>query len=93
MLIHFTEAFEQFTKAGRSDRQHGRESDGGIHRVSSTDPIPEPEHVGRIDPERRDFVSIRRNGNKVLGDRFISNRIYPTCPAAICSVAVCSVAV
>src|SRR6267142_3367665 len=38
VLIHLMEAVEHGTKIGRANRQHGGQTDSGIHRVASTDP-------------------------------------------------------
>ncbi len=69
MLVHLVEAVQHGSEIIRADGQHRRKADRRIHRVAPADPIPESEHVGRIDAELGHFRRIRRNGDKVLGDR------------------------
>ena len=54
----------------RPDRHHCGKSDRGIHRVAAADPVPEPEHIGRINAELRDLGSVGRDGDEVLRDCF-----------------------
>ena len=62
------EADEQVVELLGADRDHCGETDRGIHRVTAADPIPKPEHVGRVDAERGDFFGIRGDGHEMLGD-------------------------
>ena len=55
----------------RSDGEHRRKADRRVHGVASADPVPEPEHVGRIDAELRHFCRIRRDRDEVLGNRLL----------------------
>ena len=69
VLVHLVEAVEHGAEIIRADGQHRRKADRRVHRVAPADPVPEPEHVGRIDAELRHFRRVRRNGDEVLGDR------------------------
>ena len=69
VLVHLVEAVQHGAEIIRADRKHRRETDRRIHRIAPADPIPEPEHVGRIDAELRHFRRIGRHRNKMLGDR------------------------
>ena len=62
------EAGKEVGEVLRPDGDHGRETDGGIHRVPTTHPIPEPEHIDGVDTEFRDLFSICRDRDEVLGN-------------------------
>ena len=57
------------SKPLRADGEHRREPDRRVHRVAPADPVPEPERVRRVDPERCDALEIRRDGDEMAGDR------------------------
>jgi hypothetical protein len=63
------EAVQQRSEVVGADREHRRQTDGGIHRIASADPVPEAEHVGGVDPELRHLLRIGGHGHEVLGDR------------------------
>ena len=63
------EAREELLEALRPDREHRRKADRRVHRVPAADPVPEPERVRRIDPERGDRLEVGRDGDDVLRDR------------------------
>ena len=69
VLVHVMEAREEFAKAGGPDRDHRRESDGRVHRVAATDPVPKAEHVVGVDAELGNLGAIGRDGDEVFGDR------------------------
>src|SRR5438552_2832896 len=52
-----------------ADRDHRRETDRRVHRVAAADPVPEAEHVGRVDAELRDLGGVGRHRDEVLRDR------------------------
>src|SRR5438309_10781205 len=58
-------------KVFRANGEHGGKTDRRGHRVASAHPIPEPEHVGRIDPELQHFCRIGRDGDEVPRNRLI----------------------
>ena len=60
------EPTEHVAEVLRADRQHRRQPDRRIHRVTPADPVPEGEHVGGIDAELRDALAVRRHSNEVL---------------------------
>ena len=69
VLVHLVEAVEHGAEVLRADGKHRRKADRRIHGVAPADPVPEPEHVGRVDAELRHFRGVRRDGDKMLGDR------------------------
>src|SRR6516165_219611 len=73
MLVDLVKTTEHRAEVFRAHRDQRRETDRRIHRVATPDPIPEREHVGGVDAERRHLGRIRRGGNKMPGDRlFVS---------------------
>ena len=69
VLVHLVEARQQLGEVVRPDRDHGGEADRRVHRVPAADPVPEPEHVLRVDAERRHAFCVGRDGHEMLGDR------------------------
>ena len=45
--VHVVEAGEHLVEAVGADREHRRQADRRVHRVATTDPVPEAEHVRR----------------------------------------------
>jgi hypothetical protein len=77
MLVHFVKAVQHGPVVIGADSQHGRQADGRVHRITAADPIPEAEHVGRIDAEPRYLAGIGRNRDEMLRDRrFISTHAF-----------------
>ena len=74
VLVHLVESVEHCAEVLGADREHGRKTDGRIHRIAAADPVPEAEHVGGIDAELRYFAGIRRHSDEVLRDRTIHRR-------------------
>src|SRR5271165_7655728 len=72
MLVHGVEACEHRAKVVRPDCDHGREPDGGIHRITSADPVPEAEHVGRVDTEFPDRLRVGRQRYEMTSDTLLS---------------------
>ena len=70
MLIHLMEAVEHVAKVVRPDGDHRRQTYGRIHRVAAADPIPELEHVRRVDAEFRNLLGVGRDSDEMLGNRF-----------------------
>ncbi len=68
VLVHGMEALEHLPEVLRSDGDHGGEADGGIHGVAASDPVPEAEHVGGVDPEGGDGLAVGRDGDEVMAD-------------------------
>ena len=56
MLVHRVEAGEHRAEVVGADRDHRRQADGRIHRVTAADPVPEPKHVRRVDAEFAHFL-------------------------------------
>ena len=67
VLVHLVEAVEHGAEVVRADGEHRREADRRVHRVAPADPVPEPEHVGRVDAELRDLCRVGRDGDEMLG--------------------------
>ena len=68
VTVHLVVALEQLLVVVAADREHERKTDRGRKRVAAADPIPEDEHVLRVDAERGDFLRGRGDGDEVLGD-------------------------
>ncbi|SKZ30717.1 Uncharacterised protein [Mycobacteroides abscessus subsp. abscessus] len=68
MSVDGVESAEEFGEAFLADRRHHRETDRGIHRIAAAHPVPEAEHVDRVDSEVRHGVRIGADGGEVLGD-------------------------
>jgi hypothetical protein len=51
VFIHLMKSIEHGAEVLRADCEHGREADGGIHRVAPADPIPKLKHVRGVDPK------------------------------------------
>ena len=66
MLVHLVSSEQHVLEVVGTDREHDGKSNRGPERVSSTDPVPELEHVGGIDSESGDGGSIGRESDKVL---------------------------
>ena len=50
---------------------HGRKADRRVHRVAPADPVPELEHVGRVDTELRYLSGVGGDGDKVPAHGFL----------------------
>ena len=74
MLVHGVEAGEHLAEIVRPDGDHQRQADGRVVRIAAADPVPELEHVGRVDAELRHFGRVGRDGHEVFGDRFFVAR-------------------
>ena len=70
VLVDCVEAIQHCPEVLRTDGDHGRKADRRIHRVTSADPVPEPEHIGRVDAEPGHFRCVGRDRHKMPGDRF-----------------------
>jgi hypothetical protein len=66
MLIHFITTTQEFFKVVETDSDSNGKTDSRPERVTTTDPIPELEHVLGIDTEFSDLFSVGGEGNKVL---------------------------
>ena len=67
VLVHLMEAVQHGAEIVRPDGEHGREADGRIHGIAPADPIPEAEHVGRVDAELRHLLRVGGDGDEMLG--------------------------
>ena len=61
------EALEQRPEVLRPHRQHGRKANGRIHGVAATDPVPEAEHVRRVDAEGSHLPGIGGDRHEMAG--------------------------
>ena len=68
MFVHGVEAFEHLREVFGADLDHDGQTDGGVEGVAAADPVPEAEHIVRVDAESGDFVSGRGNGDEMLRD-------------------------
>ena len=71
VLVNRAKARQHVPEILRTDGDHRREADGGIHRVASADPIPEAEHVGGVDAKLGDRLGIGRQGDEMPGYAFL----------------------
>ena len=68
VAVHLVVAPEELLVVVAADRDHEREADRARKRIAAADPVPEAEHVLRVDAERGDFLRGRRDGDEVLRD-------------------------
>src|SRR5262245_22726126 len=59
MFVHLMETIQHGAEIIWTDSDHCREPDRRIHGIAPADPIPEPEHVRRIDTELRHSLGVR----------------------------------
>ena len=69
MLVHDVGAVEELLEPLHADHHGNRQTDGGPQRVPAADPVPEFEHVGRVDAEGRHLFPIGGYGDEMLGNR------------------------
>ena len=62
------EAAEHAAEIVRADRNHGGEADRRVHGVAAADPVPELEHIGRVDAEFLHLLGVGGDGDKMFGD-------------------------
>ena len=79
VLVHRVEAGEHRAEVLRADGDHRREADRRVHRVAPADPVPEDEHVGRVDAELRHFLGVGRDRDEVPRHRLL---VAQSCAAA-----------
>ena len=90
MLVHLVEAGQHGAEIVRPDGEHGREPDGRIHRVAPADPVPEAEHVGRVDAELRHLL---RHWSRRRRNAWPWRPASPSRPASSQSRAVCALVI
>ena len=56
--VRFVSAREEFFKVFKSDGESDAQTDRGPKRIASADPVPEFEHVVRINAEFFDFFAV-----------------------------------
>lgn len=66
VLVHLVGSGQELVEVVESDVKGDRETDGGPERVAASDPVPELEHVGGIDSELCDRLSVCRQCNEML---------------------------
>ena len=71
MLVDGMEAGQHVGEGIGPDGHHEREADGGVERVAAAHPVPEAEHVGRIDAELGHRFSVGGDGHEVTGHGFV----------------------
>jgi hypothetical protein len=75
VLVHLVGSGKELLKVLVADGEGDRETDGGPEGVSSTDPVPELEHVVGGDAELGDGGSVGGKGDEVLGDVGFLDRV------------------
>ena len=68
MLVHFMSSCQQLIEFIHSYAQCNGKSDGRPQRITSADPVPESEHMLRVDAKAADLGLICREGHKMLCD-------------------------
>ena len=68
MLVDEPETVQHLPETVRADRDHQRQADGRVVGVTPADPVPELEHVRRVDPELGDLPGVRRQRDEMLRD-------------------------
>ncbi|MDH6433436.1 hypothetical protein M2158_001913 [Streptomyces sp. SAI-144] len=71
VFVDEVEAVEHLAEAVGSDGDHQRQTDRRVVGVAAADPVPELEHVGRVDAEVRHLLGVRRQRHEVPGDRLL----------------------
>ena len=66
VLVHLVEAVEHRPEIVGADGDHRGQADRRVHRVPPAHPVPETEHVGRVDAERSHSPGVGRDGDEVL---------------------------
>ncbi len=82
MLVHLVEAVQHLAEILRPHGDHGGQADSRVHGVAAAHPIPEFEHVGRIDAEFRHLRGIGRNGDEVRRHALLISAERPQRPGA-----------
>src|SRR5258706_10099560 len=72
MYVHRVEAGEHFAKPFGTNSNHKGKSDSRVIRVASSNPVPELEHVGRVDPKLLHLLGVCRDGNEMFGHRLLA---------------------
>src|SRR3546814_2248030 len=67
MLVHRMGAGEQLLEPVHADRDGDGQADRRPDGIPAADPVPEREHVLRIDPEGRNRLPVRRQGDEMPG--------------------------
>ena len=60
---------QQLVELVGAECDHRGQPDRGVHRVPAADPVPEPEHVRRVDAERGHPLGVRGHRDEVVRDR------------------------
>ena len=68
MLVHPVSTPEELLEVIIADNKSDRQPDGAPEGVTSTDPVPELEHVVRRNTEGGDGLGIGAEGDEVLSD-------------------------
>ena len=71
MLVHGMETGEHRAEILWPNGDHCRKTDGRIHRIASSDPIPELKHVGGVDAER-----LYTGGVGGIGDKMLAHSLF-----------------
>ena len=65
MVVHGVIAFEHLEEVLRADRNHQRQTNRGRQRITASNPVPEREHVRRVDAEFLDLFFVGRQRNEM----------------------------
>lgn len=73
--IHLVSTEQKLLKVLVADHQADRQADGGPQRVTTTNPVPEGEHVLFRNTECGDGLGVGRKSDKVFGDVLLLARL------------------
>ena len=65
MLVHGVRALQKLGETVEADGERDRQPDRRPQRIASADPVPEAEHIGRVDAEGRDLLGIGRDRDEM----------------------------
>ena len=69
VLVQGMEASEHLVELVRPEGDHRGQPDGGVHRVAPADPVPESEHVRRVDSEFRHPLRVGGHRDEMVRHR------------------------
>ncbi len=76
MLVHRVRAGKQLDKVVETDGQNNGQPDGRPQRVTTADPVPELEHIGRVDTKFADRFGVSGERSKVFRHVFSSPAVF-----------------
>ncbi len=91
MLVHLVCAGQQRFEIVHANGDGDGQADGRPQRIATANPIPELEHVLRVDAELDDFFRVGGHGHEMLGDvRFLLRRLPGTSSGRVWALVIVS---